>query len=84
MMTLSRWRVYHRGIGSTQDFAHGPGTHLVGGLARLQVHGRVLAHAHAGLSMRDDDHLIISSTACLLPAEPGATCARNAWVSYSV
>jgi hypothetical protein len=34
--------------------------------------------------MRDEDHRIISMSSCLLPAEAGATCARNAWVSYTV
>ena len=34
--------------------------------------------------VRDDDHRIISSTACLLPAEPDAMCARDIWVSYAV
>jgi hypothetical protein len=34
--------------------------------------------------VRDDDHRIISMSSCLLPAEAGATCARNAWISYAV
>jgi hypothetical protein len=33
---------------------------------------------------RDDDHRIITTAACLLPAEDGAECARNAWVSHAV
>jgi hypothetical protein len=33
---------------------------------------------------RDDDHRVISTAACLLPAENGAECARNAWVSHTV
>lgn len=32
--------------------------------------------------VRDVDHRIITTTACLLPPEAGAECARQAWVSY--
>lgn len=34
-------------------------------------------------SQRDDDHRVITTAACLLPAD-GAECARNAWVSHTV
>ena len=33
---------------------------------------------------RDDDHRIIITSACLVPPEAGAECARNAWVSHTV
>lgn len=33
---------------------------------------------------RDDDHRVITTAACLLPAVDGAECARNAWVSHAV
>jgi hypothetical protein len=33
---------------------------------------------------RDDDHRMITTAACLLPAEDGAECARNAWMSHAV
>lgn len=32
--------------------------------------------------VRDVDHRMIITAACLLPAEAGAECARQAWVSY--
>ena len=34
--------------------------------------------------VRDDDHRMITTAACLRPAEEGAECARNAWVSHTV
>jgi hypothetical protein len=34
-------------------------------------------------SQRDEDHRIITTAACLLPAEDGAECARNAWISHA-
>lgn len=34
--------------------------------------------------VRDDDHRMITNAACLMPAEDGAECARNAWVSHTV
>ncbi len=34
--------------------------------------------------VRDNDHRMITTAACLIPAEDGAECARNAWVSHTV
>jgi hypothetical protein len=36
------------------------------------------------IPVRDEGRQIITTAACLLPAEPGAMCARELWVSYSI